>query len=261
MLFFKVFKSNLEDVGKKFDEARLNLPDAQVNAALAQSFEKGLEALPILDIFGQYMPRANWSLRWDGIEKVLGISGFVEHLSLEHNYTSSFRRDYQTYPGNGEQTNTEQVSYAFSPLAGITASFKDFLKGAMSGTFRYNTSTNYDLNLAALPANIVETLSQEISLSLTYSRKGFSFPLFGLNLSNDVDFTFTFSLTKNARTEYDPTLLSSNQDGSPLDGSTQTNMEPQIRYVLSTRVTASIYYKYSKTAPDASGSLIYDHIE
>lgn len=257
VLFFKVFKSNLEDVGKKFDEARLNLPDAQVNAALAQSFEKGLEALPILDIFGQYMPRANWSLRWDGIEKVLGISGVVDHLSFEHSYSSSFRRDYQTYPGNGEQTNTEQVSYAFSPLAGITASFKDFLKGTMSGTFRYNTSTNYDLNLAALPANIVETLSQEISLSLTYSRKGFSFPLFGLNLSNDVDFTFTFSLTKNARTEYDPTLLSSNQDGSPLDGSTQTNMEPQIRYVLSTRVTASIYYKYSKTAPDASGSLIY----
>jgi len=257
-LLFKVLKSNLEEVGKQYDQIDKTLPPAQLNAALAQSFEKGLEALPFLNrIFGQYMPRANWTLRWDGIEKVLGISSIVDRLSLEHSYSSTFHRDYRSYSGVGEQTDDERVTYGFAPLAGITASFKELWKGTMSGTLRYNTSTAYDLNLASTPPDIVETYSQEISLSLTYSRKGFSFPLFGLNLSNDVDLTMTFSLTKNVRQRYDPTTLSSDQTGVPLDGSTQTNMEPSIRYVLSTRVTASLYYKYSNTSPAAGGSLIF----
>jgi hypothetical protein len=33
-------------------------------------------------------------------------------------------------------------------------------------------------------------------------------------------------------------------------------MEPRIRYVLSARVTAAIYYRYTKIAPDAQGSRI-----
>jgi len=257
-LLFKVLKSNLEEVGKQYDQVDKTLPQAELNAALAQSFEKGLEALPFLNkVFGEYMPRANWTLRWDGIEKVLGISSIVDRLSLEHAYSSTFHRDYRSYAGVGEETDDERVTYGFAPLAGITASFKELWKGTMSGTFRYNTTTAYDLNLASTPPDIVETFSQEISFSLTYSRKGFSFPLFGLNLSNDVDLTMTFSLTKNTRQRYDPTTLSSDQTGVPLDGSTQTNMEPSIRYVLSTRVTASLYYKYSNTSPAAGGSLIF----
>jgi hypothetical protein len=34
-------------------------------------------------------------------------------------------------------------------------------------------------------------------------------------------------------------------------------MEPRIRYVLSSRITASVYYRYSKTAPDEGGSTIF----
>jgi hypothetical protein len=33
-------------------------------------------------------------------------------------------------------------------------------------------------------------------------------------------------------------------------------MEPRIKYVLSARVTASVYYRYTKIAPDDAGSLI-----
>jgi hypothetical protein len=64
-------------------------------------------------------------------------------------------------------------------------------------------------------------------------------------------------LAKNARRRYDPELLSSNNEGTPLEGTTRTQLEPRIRYVLSTRVTSSIFYRYTKTAPDEGGSTTY----
>ncbi|MBI3364836.1 MAG: cell surface protein SprA [Ignavibacteriae bacterium] len=251
VLFLKVFKSNLEDVGKKFDQYSASKP---ANEALVEAFEKGMEAMPFLNkVFGQYVPRPNWTMRWDGIEKIYGLKSVFTKLSLEHSYSSSFHRDFRgDFLTGSERTDVERVSYGFSPLAAVNASFKEFLKGGLSGSLRYNTSTILDLNAASL--NIVETLSQEMALTLSYSRKGFKFPIFGLNLSNDVDLTVTFSRTKNSRRSHDPHTLSQNQEGVPLEGNTRTLLEPRIRYDLSSRVRASLFYRLSKLAPDEGGS-------
>jgi len=80
--------------------------------------------------------------------------------------------------------------------------------------------------------------------------------LFGLSLKNDVEITFTFSTTHNARRQYDPTYLASNQEGTPLEGNTRSTMEPRVRYVLSSRVTAALFYRYTKMSPDEGGSTI-----
>ncbi len=255
VLFMKVFKSNLETVGKKYEQfQKTDAPDV----ALVKAFEEGFEALPFLSkVLGPYVPRPNWTIRWDGIEKLVGLGSIMDRLSLEHNYSSNFRRDFRSYPGKGQRTDAERMSYGFSPLAGVNMTFKQVLKGSLSGNFRYNTTTNYDLNLAAQQPNIVSALAQEISFTLNYARRGFSFPLFGLNLSNDIEVSFTYSRTKSSRRRYDPTLLSSDQEGIPLEGNIRTVLEPRIRYVLSTRVTAALYYRYTKTAPDAAGSTIY----
>ncbi len=253
VFFFKVFKSNLEDVGKKYQQYLLTMSPSD---ALTQSFEKGMEAIPFLSkVFGQYVPRPNWSIRWDGIEKIAGLSSVFDKLSLEHNYTSTFRRNYRGDATGAQVTDVEQVAYGFSPLAGINASFKQFLKGSLSGSVRYNTTSTLDLNTSA--AQIVETYAQEMAISITYGRHGFKFPLFGLSLTNDIDFTMTYSRTRNARTSYDPTTLGENPDGTPLEGNTRTVLEPQIRYDLSSRVRASIYYQYQRVAPDENASLIY----
>jgi len=255
VLLFKVLKSNLEDVGKKYDQLIKDNPE---KVALAESFEKGMEALPFLNkIFGPYVPRPNWSIRWDGIEKVLGLTSVFDRLSFDHSYNSSFRRDYRSITGGGQRTDAEKVNYGFTPLAGLGMTFKQLFKGNLSGNFKFNSTTSYDLNMTSTKPNIVSTLSQEISLSLQYSRRGFSLPLFGLNLSNDVEMSFTYSITKNSRRQYFPDELSVNQEGQPQDGSTRTLMEPRLRYVLSSRVTAALYYRYTRTAPDAAGSRIF----
>jgi cell surface protein SprA len=253
VFFLKSLNSGLSDVGKKYEVLKTSMPQ---NAALAEAFERGMEALPFLNrVFGQFVPRANWTFRWDGLERLAGLSSVVQRMSLEHTYVGSFRRDFRSLPAGGQQTDIERASYGFAPLAGVTATFSDFMKGNLQGTLRYNTTTSFDLNLSAL--NIVETLSQEMSVSLTYSRRGFQFPLFGVNLSNDVDMSMTYSRTKNSRRTHDPKLLVVKADGTPLDGSTRTQLEPRIRYVLSTRVTAALFYRYSKIAPDEGGSLIF----
>ncbi len=253
VLIFKGFKSNLEDVGKKYDEYIGSMTPAE---ALTKSFEKGMEALPFLNrVFGQYVPRPNWNLRWDGIEKVAGLNSVFDKLSLEHSYSGSFRRDYRGDPSGGDRTDMERVTYGFSPLAGVNMGFKEFFKGTLNGTLRYNSTSTYDLNVVA--QNIVETYAQEMSLTLSYSRRGFKLPLFGLNLSNDIDLSLTFSRTKNSRRSYDPALLSADQNGTPLEGNTRTLMEPRITYTLSTRVRAALFYRYQKTAPDEGASLLF----
>jgi cell surface protein SprA len=222
---------------------------------VAVAFEEGFEALPLLrSVFGQYYPRPNWSFRWDGLERLSMFSGFVSRLSLDHAYTATYNRQFRNLPGSGEQTDGQRVAYGFAPLIGLNFTFKDLWKGSLGATVRYNSNTSYELQTSS--TNIVETLSQEISVSASYSRRGFEIPLFGLALNNDLDITASYSITKNSRRQYEVARLDVNQEGTPLDGTTRTVMEPRIKYILSARVTASVYYRYTKVTPDDQGSRI-----
>jgi cell surface protein SprA len=137
---------------------------------------------------------------------------------------------------------------------GLNCTFKELLKGNFGANIKYNTNTAYDL--ATSSQNIVETLAQEVSVTASYSRKGFEIPFFGLSLNNDIDISMSYSVTKNSKKTYDVSTLDVNPVGVPIEGSTRTVMEPRIKYVLSARVTASVYYRYTKIAPDDAGSLI-----
>ena len=257
VLFLGMFKTGLKEVSKIYSELK-NTPDSTKSdeEKLAQAFEEGFEALPFLrNIFGQFYPRVNWSFRWDGLEKLPLFSRFVSRLSLDHAYQSNFTRQYQNRPGGGgERTDAEHVGYGFAPLFGLNFTFKELAKGNIGATVRYNTNTSYDLALSA--RNIVETLSQEISITASYSRKGFEIPFFGLALNNDIDISAQYSLTKNSRRTYDVAKLDVDVTGTPLEGTTRTVLEPRIKYVLSSRVTAAVYYRHTKIAPDDSGSRI-----
>ena len=191
----------------------------------------------------------------EGIGATTSEANYVSRLSLDHSYNSNYTRQYQNRPGGGgERTDGQRVAYGFSPLVGLNFTFKELLKGSFGANMRYNTSTSYDL--ATSSRNIVETLAQEISVTASYSRKGFEIPFFGLSLNNDIDISASYSVTKNSRRTYDVTKLDVNTDGTPLEGTTRTVIEPRIKYVLSLRVTASVYYRYTKIAPDDSGSRI-----
>ena len=71
---------------------------------------------------------------------------------------------------------------------------------------------------------------------------------------NNIDITFNYGYSHNASVLYDFNDFKS--AGLPMDGTSRTTMEPRIRYSLSERVTASVYYRYTRIAPDDGGSKI-----
>jgi cell surface protein SprA len=257
VLFLGVFNTGLPEVGKRYAELKANGDSTQTDEAkLSQAFEEGFEAIPWLkSLFGQFYPRVNWTFRWDGLEKLPMFAGFASRVSLDHAYSSSYARNFRNLPGGGgEVTDNQRVSYAFNPLVGVNVTFKELFKGNFGGNLRYSTQTSYDLNPSS--RNIIEGLTQEISLTASYSRKGFEIPLFGLALNNDVDVSFSYSVSKNSRRTYEVAKLEFDTEGAPLEGSTRTVIEPRIKYVLSSRVNASVYYRHTKITPDDSGSRI-----
>lgn len=257
VLFLGAFKTSLKEVSKKYGELKNDKGDTRSDEEkLSQAFEQGFEALPFLrSVFGEFAPRVNWSFRWDGLEKLPLFQGFVSRLSVDHAYNSNYTRQYQNRPGGGgERTDGQRIMYGFSPLIGANFTFKDLWKGSFGANLRYNSTTSYDLTTSS--RNIVEALSQEMAVTASYSRRGFEIPFFGLSLNNDVDVSFSYSVTKNSRMTYDVSKLDVSVQGTPLEGTTRTVMEPRIKYVLSARVNASVYYRYTKIAPDDSGSRI-----
>jgi len=252
---FSMFKNGIGQVAKKYSEAVPTNETPGQDQKLAQAFEEGFETLPILKkVFGEYLPRVNYSLRWDGLEEMSLFKSFATRVSLDHAYTSSYSKVFKGSASGGDVIESQRITYAFSPLAGMSISFKEILKGTMSGNVRYGSNVSYDL--APSTKNIVETVGNDLSVTASFSKSGFEIPLFGISLQNDIDISFSYSVAKNSRTTFDVKGKTFNTKGTPGEGSTRTQMEPRVRYVLSSRVTASLFYRYTKIAPDEGGSKI-----
>ena len=200
------------------------------------------------------MPRVNWSLHWDGLEKFSLFASFAQRVSLDHAYSSDYRKSWNITPDGVEVTQSQQISTGFQPLLGVNVTFKNFMKGNFGGSFRYNVSKTYDL--APSSQSLTEGTQASYSVTVNFSRQGFEIPFFGLSLSNDIDLSVTYGLTSNSRRIYDFSQENLNTAGNPLEGLDNTTLEPRIRYTLSSRVNATVYYRYTKVSPGEGGSRI-----
>jgi cell surface protein SprA len=250
---FSVFKGGIGSVASKYAEFKIDPTDKRSeDEKLAQAFEEGFETLPILSkIFGGFLPRLNWRFRWDGLEKFSIFKSFATRVSLEHSYTSNFEKRWRSFIGQPMAFESERAGYDFNPLVGLNLTFKPLWNGNLTGGFRYSTSTYYDLNFSAKA--IVETFRREVSFNFSYSKRGFNLPIFGLSLKNDVDITLTYSSSKNSRQTYQARNLT---EAIPLDGILRTTMEFRFRYMLSTRVTGSLFYRLTKSRSDSRSTFI-----
>lgn len=250
----RLFKNDIGGVADRFLTLKADANDTRPDEEkLAQAFEDGFETFPLLrSIFGRFVPRANWSIRWDGLERLPWLKKYASRVSLDHAYTSTFSRRWRGNLGAAEITESQRLTYGFSPFLGLNVTFQDFMEGNLGATFRYSTTTSYDLSTAS--RNIVETYSKEISFSANFNRRGFAIPFFGLTLTNDIDMTLTYTYSYNTRKTFDIARIEGG--GIPLEGLSRTVLEPRIRYVLSARVSASLFYRYTSVAPDRGASRI-----
>lgn len=247
LLFFKFFKTNIESVNEKFQRLQSQNPERTAEN-LSDAFEEGFEAIPFLrTLFGGMLPRVNWGFRWDGLEKIPFLS-FADRIGIEHKYTSNISTKYRSNNGEPTITESKRVQYNFSPLLGVNMSFSKIWGGELSVNGRWNTQTGYDLNTSA--SNIVQNGSTEISITANFRKTGFDLPIFGISLKNDLDMSLAFSTNKSDSYTFQVSDLS--LGGQPREGTTRITIEPRVRYVVSQRVTSSLFYRYQRTRPDAA---------
>lgn len=247
------FNSNLKRVNELYN------PEAEdQNKNLAEAFSTGLESLPLLSSLPflkdvvKYVPRPNWRLSWAGLEKLPIFEGFAKRVRLDHGYSSSFTEGWKVNPDGDKEIQSQKINYGFNPLAGLDIQFDELWGGNFNASAKYIMKTNYDLGVAT--KNITESLSRDISLTASFSKSGFDIPLFGLALKNDIEISFSYTFGNNSVIIYQ---LGENFDekGKPQDGTTRTTLEPRIRYVMSSRVTLSLFYKRSSVAPEGASRI------
>ncbi|MDR3610556.1 MAG: cell surface protein SprA, partial [Ignavibacteriaceae bacterium] len=246
VLFFSAFNSGIKKVAAKYDPLSTD-PDALSNA-----FVQGFESLPIFSKIGflknvaNYIPRPNWSINWDGLEKYFPFKSFTKKVSLDHAYVSSYTEGWNITPDGVQQKQTQRIEYGFTPFMGLNFTFGDLWGGNIISSVKYSTKTSYDLGITTKA--IIETFSSEIGITAGFSKSGFELPLFGLFLKNDIEFSFSYTNSKNTSVNYD--MSNFVDGGAPQDGTVRTSLEPRIKYTLSSKVTLSIFYTRTSTQPD-----------
>jgi cell surface protein SprA len=250
--FLPFVKSGINRVNELYNPSA---PDAREN--LSQAFLEGFETLPFLsslpmfDEVVQYIPRPNWRLSWDGLEKILFFKSLAERISLDHSYTSTYTEGWKLTREGNQELQSQRIEYGFSPLVGLNLTFGQVFGGNLTGNIKFSSRTSYDLGLTT--TNITETFSKDIGFTAGYSKSGFEMPLFGISLQNDIEFLFSYTTTQNSTIRYE--MNNFTEEGIPQDGTTRTTIEPRIRYTISSKVTLAIFYKRSTVEPQGAARI------
>ncbi|NWF51154.1 MAG: cell surface protein SprA [Ignavibacteriaceae bacterium] len=252
VLFLSVFKSGIKRVSELYNPESEN---AQEN--LSAAFIEGFESFPLLSKFGflsdvaKYIPRPNWRINWDGLEKLFIFKAFAKKVSLDHSYSSNYTEGWKINPDGVQEIQTQKIDYGFQPLVGLNFTFGQLWGGNLTSNFKYSTKTSFDLGVTT--KNITETFSREIGITAGYTKQGFEIPLFGVALKNDIEFSFSYSSSQNSVVRYE--MNNFTEEGIPQDGTTRTTIEPRIKYTISSKVQLSIFYKRSSVEPEGAARI------
>ncbi len=257
---FNLFGNNIENVVELFNEEKAIIEASDADSlrknslllqALSNSFYEGLEAFSLTSgRTGKFLPSMNWMIRWEGLEKFYLWDEYVTRLTFEHAYTSTYQENVQI-TDQGRDVQNQVIQYGFQPLLGFNATFdEEKLKGQLTASLRWSNTKSYNLT-SSNRATISAQTTNEITAQASYALDGFEFPLFGLSLKNQLEYSFLFTLKSNRRATYNvlepDTYEGDDNEGTTLDGNTQLIVEPRVRYALSNIVTASVFVRYEGT--------------
>ena len=251
-LMLSVFKSGIKTVNEKYDRDNSNNRQENLSNAFVDGFESLplLSKLPFLRDVAKYVPRPNFSFSWNGLEKYSIFKGFAKRVSINSSYNSSYSERYRVSANGVKEISDQRISYGFNPLIGLNLTFKELFGGDLTGNFRYITKNNFVLGQANEKIN--ENYNRDINVSLNFSKSGFEIPFFGISLKNDLTVSVSYTRGQNTTFVYD--MKDFQEDPEPLEGTVRTTIEPTIKYVMSSRVTLSIFYRRSSVTPEGASS-------
>jgi hypothetical protein len=226
-MFFSYFNTNMSSVNERFQELRNDASDTRNESEkLGQAFEDGFEAIPWLSsILANFLPRVNWGIRWDGVEKWALLAGLADRISLEHRYTSSYGDSWRLSQDDGSRiTETKQVGYNFQPLIGIQLGFNQIWGGDLSVQTRWSKKGTFGLNTSA--SNITEDNMDEITMTCGVQENRFRHAHVRSGVKERHQFQPGLQSGKNAARIYSITDLGSG--GQPREGTTRITIEPRV---------------------------------
>ncbi len=230
--FFVSLGDNESDVANK-----LGTPDDPLTQAkiISENFEKNLVSSPF----------PSWTLSLSGLEKFEMFSNFAQSVTIESGYSSEYRKIISYDGRTPEYISAQALSSGFTPLIGVNFNFKQISGGTLTASFKISKTNNF--NLDPSNAKLTNTATNDLAINASYTKSGFSLPIFGLSLENNLTISFSYTRTKN-----DPLVFSYQNfswNSNSQNGSTSTSLNPSIQYNLSRSVTMQLFYKYTKIEP------------
>ena len=218
--------------------------------------------------FGSYLskgfPFSNWSFRVGGLEKISFIKPYANSMSIEHSFSGKQNLSWKFNEegimpinlfsissfenGNNDYLQFSRISRSFSPLIGISTTFKNGI------------STN-------LRSNITHTLD-EVANGLTYISDNSILATLTYNFSKGIRFPLPFSerniyLRNNMNISLNLDFSNKTEEGSKdkinFVEQNFTNTQKsilRITYTLTDDITGSLFYEYRQTDTRLTGRRI-----
>jgi len=248
---FSLANNNVDNVLRMYNErkavimatANENDRNTLLLEALNTSFREGFESFQLWSgEAAKVLPALNWTLRWDGIEKLWFLKGIAQRIFLEHGYQSTYKES-ATITDNGRVTDVQEVRTGFSPLIGLNLSFDErALEGMLTATARYSITQAHSLSGGARGV-IQQENTHELQIQASYLKRGMNLRFIGLELKNDLEISLLTQMRKNIQARFEVDEYPFTQ-ARTVNGTTQLTIEPRARYTISNRVTASAFIRY-----------------
>ncbi|MBE7171245.1 MAG: cell surface protein SprA [Williamsia sp.] len=223
--------------------------------------------------FAGILPKPNWRVTYNGLNRIEGLSKIFTNFTLSHGYTSnlsmnSFNSDLlfsdplllgvpffrDTSSGNYVPfflVPNVSISEAFAPLLDMDMQFTNQL------TARFEYKKSRQLSLSLVDFQLSESRSTEFVIGAGWRKRGFPLPFKvpftkkdTKKLENDINFRLDFSIrddaTANSRLDQDAAL--------PTGGQKVVTISPSIDYVLNNRVNVKLYFDQRRVEPKISTS-------
>jgi cell surface protein SprA len=225
------------------DLAKPNDPTTQAQD-IANSFENNIVSFPF----------PSWTLSLNGIEQFEMFKNIAQSITLESGYSTEYKKTLSYDGRNPEYISGQTVTSGFTPLIGVNFNFKQIAEGSLTASFKLSKSNNYALE--PNNAKLTNTATNDIAINASFTKSGFTLPLFGLSLDNNITISFSYTRTKNDPVVYSFDPLTGIWNTNTQNGSTSTTINPSIQYNLSRSVTMQLFYKYNKIEPTGNNLLI-----
>ncbi len=227
-------------------------------------------------------PMPTWRVNWGGWERRIGFfRTYISRLTLSHNYSSTYRLQWQFNPDEGNaitrpvgdytvldtrrefEPNSITLTRSFQPLLGVNFTFVNGIRT----TLNYNQSRSTSLSVTNY--NVVEQDSRSITAQVGYSVRGFRLPFFR-RFSNTLDLNLNVNYAEDLRKTYalnsdlgdvfrgpandiirDPGFY---EPAEPTErGDARLTITPSIGYTFSQTIRANFEYRYFQLTPRSSG--------